>query len=171
MANKKYKLTIWILGSLMAAAFAYYFITIFFFAGARYFKTEIKLTAQEKQMIDEFETDCDCEVKFHHNYDLIKNTTNNSESIDSTLSLSFTLNTGSSKKKISFCEIADSILIANATQMATRLMKTVHYKDYYTRVNIVYLTYDKSNIKSKTCYKTVECKLDKWKNIEFVHIK
>lgn len=51
MAGKRYKVGVWIVGSLMMAAFAYYFITVFLFAGSTSFKRKVKFTTQEKEMI------------------------------------------------------------------------------------------------------------------------
>ena len=82
MASKRYNSAVWIVGAFMVAAFAYYFITVLLFAGATSFKRKIKLTTLEKEMIEDFESECNCEVRLQHNYYLINNEGNHFNSRD-----------------------------------------------------------------------------------------
>lgn len=150
----------------MVAAFAYYFITVFLFVGSTSFKRKIKLTTLEKEMIEDFESECNCEVRLQHNYYLINNGDGNHfNSSDSTLNVLFR---NDLTKTILPCNYSDSVLIAHATDVANRMMKTISHKNYYVYLNVIYSSFRRDNLRSTTCDKTARFKLTEQQNIKLI---
>ncbi len=169
MPSKRYNAAVWIVGSLMVAAFAYYFITVLLFAGATSFKRKIKLTTQEKEMVKDFESECKCEVRLQHNYHLINNDEGSHfNSSDSTLNILFR---NDLNKTMLPCNYSDIVLIAHAADVADRMMKTISYRNYYVYLNVIYSSFRKNDARSAHCYKTARFRLTEQQNIKFISIK
>lgn len=156
MASKRYKTAVWVVGTLMAAAFAYYFITVLLFSGTKFFGHQNKLTDKEKAMVEKFESACNCKVRLRHNYELINNTAGNkfTES-DSTLSLSFTskIRNNNTKQGLPLCGYSDTVLIAHAKQVVAGMLQIVSHEDHYKYVTIAYIAYNDRDIQDAGCYK------------------
>lgn len=168
MASKRYNTALWIVGLLLIAGFGYYFLTVLFMGSWRSFKPKVKLTMAEKEMIEKFESECNCEVKLQHKYYLINNEAGNHfNSRDSVINILFR---NDPYKTILPCGYSDDVLIAHATDVANRMIKTISHKNYYIYLNVHYSSYRKGDVQSSTCSKRAKFKLTEQKAIEFISL-
>ncbi|MBS1688621.1 MAG: hypothetical protein JSS96_07845 [Bacteroidetes bacterium] len=98
----------------------------------------IPLSSKEKNLIKEFKRECNCDVAWEHNYELIKH----ANTKDSSANISFTWYTGREYRHYNPADdiyLKDSItIIQHANNVANKLLSTMSYKNYYHQLIIYY---------------------------------